>query len=551
MSRLISTFILLCILFVPAATCYCLTYDDTVARIIREKLGNPPFSNGLYVGSCQISSLKVLPEVYRRREYLPVWTNADSVQNLMDAIQNSYQEGLDPNDYHINDINNLQKNIRSSISPDPSLTASLDILLTDAFIRLANHTNCGKEDPASSHPQWNLERKIDDIDPVEFIENALESQSLEQAINTWKINHPFYSRLKSALADYRALRDKGGWDKVPDGPALKKGMSDQRIPLLRKRLALTDNLTASPDPLVFDDALEHSVIQFQKRHGIKEDGVVGKKALEALNVPLEERIDQIRVNLERARWVLRNLDDSFVLVDIAGFRVFYQKNNKIVWSCKAQVGQPYRDTPVLKSKITHIEINPFWVVPPTIFEKDILPEVQKNPGYLKKKNIVALDSSGRPVNPRKIKWSLYPGQNFPYTLRQNPGKDNALGRIKIMFPNEYFVYLHDTPHKELFSQEDRTFSSGCIRIEKPFELAELLLADPLKWNLSSLMKVVSSSKTKTLYLPRTVTVLLLYWTVEVDEEGIVYFKKDPYNRDTKVLEGLGYDWEITTSIKNQ
>jgi murein L,D-transpeptidase YcbB/YkuD len=352
------------------------------------------------------------------------------------------------------------------------------------------------------------------------------------------------------LAEYRALREKGGWEALPPGTTLRKGMMDQRIPALRKRLAMTDALLDSTDPMVFDESLEQAVIRFQRRHGLKEDGVVGRNVLDALNVPAEERIDQIRVNLERARWVLRHLDDTFVLVDIAGFRVFFQKNNQIVWSCKAQVGRPYRDTPVFKSRITHVEINPTWVVPPTIFEKDILPGIRKDRRYLKKKNITVLDGKGRPVNPLSINWSLYPRQHFPFTLRQDPGKNNALGRIKIMFPNKYFVYLHDTPHKELFAQEERTFSSGCIRIEKPFELAELLLGDPDIWNQAGFMKAVRSERTRTVFLPGPVTILLLYWTVEVDDDGVIYFKRDPYNRDREVLEGLGRDAEITPAIKN-
>ena len=288
-------------------------------------------------------------------------------------------------------------------------------------------------------------------------------------------------------------------------------------------------------------ALRQAVIHFQHRHGLKEDGVVGKETLAALNVPVEDRIDQIRVNLERARWVLRDTGNPFVLVDIAGFRVSFNKDNKAIWSCKAQVGQPYRDTPVFRSKITHIELNPAWVVPPTIFKKDILPAVRKDPSYLDKKGLKILNSQGSEVNPKTVNWSLYPARPFPYTLRQNPGARNALGRIKIIFPNPYSVYMHDTPHKELFASEERTFSSGCIRLEKPFELSELLLDDPSRWSPENIMKAAESGKTRILTLPRPVTILLLYVTVEVDKDGIVYFKKDPYNRDSAVLDGLGRD----------
>jgi murein L,D-transpeptidase YcbB/YkuD len=188
-----------------------------------------------------------------------------------------------------------------------------------------------------------------------------------------------------------------------------------------------------------------------------------------------------------------------------------------------------------------MQLNPAWVVPPTIFEKDILPAVQKDPSYLNKKDLRVLDSKGARVNPKTLNWSLYPARPFPYTLRQKPGAQNALGRIKIIFPNPYSVYMHDTPHKELFASQDRTFSSGCIRLEKPFELAALLLDDPTRWSAESIMEAGESGKTRTLVLPRPVTVLLLYVTVEVDKDGVVFFKKDPYDRDRAVLDGLGRD----------
>jgi L,D-transpeptidase YcbB len=542
--RILITF-LLGFMLMPAGACLAQTFDDAVAVIIHEKLGETSIPGGLSVGTCQISSLRVIPELYKRREYHPIWVNSQSVLQLIHAIEETYEDGLDPQDYHLEEIRQQWSTTRTIKPPDPSLSASLDLLLTDAFVRLANHSNCGKEDPLTFHPQWNLDRKIADTDPVVFIEQAIASPSLEQTFNTWKISHPSYSRLKAALGAYRAIRDAGGWEAVPPGPTLRKGMIGPRVSALRHRLAITDELKESEaDPLTFNEALQQAVIHFQQRHGLKEDGVMGKETLAALNVPVEDRIDQIRVNLERARWVLRSPGDPFVLVDIAGFRVFFNKDNKPIWSCRAQVGQPFRDTPVFRSKITQIELNPAWVVPPTILNKDIIPAVRKDPTYLGRKGIMILDRTGAQVNPENVDWSLYPGRPFPYTLRQNPGAGNALGRIKIIFPNPFSLYMHDTPHKELFASKDRTFSSGCIRLEKPFELAELLLDNPSRWSRENIMKAGESGKTRDLTLPRPVTILLLYVTVDVDEDGIVSFKKDPYDRDGAVLDGLGRDSDI-------
>jgi len=529
-------------LLIQGGTCLAQSFEDVVSEVIRQKVGDSPDITELKVNGCQVSSLSVLPELYKHRLYRPIWVSEESIGQLVHAIEDTYLEGLNPEDYHLSDIGRLQKSIREKPLSDPKIAADLDILLTDAFIRLTYHSFCGKEDPLTYHPQWNLAVKIDDTDPVAFIEKEVAASSVAQAISGVKIHHPYYEGLKKALAEYRSIRDGGSWEAVPEGLSLKKGTIDPRVALLRKRLSVTGDLSdSSMDPMTFDGVLEQAVIRFQRRHGLKSDGVAGKGTLTAMNVTVDDRIDQIRVNLERARWMLHDLDKQFVLVDIAGYRVFFYKENKAVWSCKAQVGQPYRDTPVFRSSIIHVEFNPSWIVPPGIFRKDVLPAVMKDSKYLSQKDLSVIDDRGAIVDPNSINWSRYADMPFPYRLRQNPGENSALGRIKIFFPNEYLVYLHDTPSKALFEEEERTFSSGCIRVEKPMELAELLLDDPVRWGMEGVIQAVESGKNQKVSLPRPITVLLMYWTVEADEEGNVYFKKDPYNRDKPVLDGLGRD----------
>lgn len=541
---------LVCVLLWPACAGRCQSLDEVVAGTIRSKLEESEGIAELNVSGCRVSSLVVIPELYKRRNYQPIWTNAASVEQLVGAVGETYLEGLDPDDYHLRDIERLQGLIDAGTPADPKVAAALDLLLTDAFIRLVYHSICGKEDPVTYHPQWNLARDIDDKDPVQFMEDMITSKSVGQRIREAKIQHPYYERLKRALAEYRTLRSVGGWNTVPGGPALKKGMIDPRVADIRKRLAVTGDLSGtSTDPMTFDGALEQALMRFQTRHGLKADGVAGKGTIEAMNVPVDDRIDQIRVNLERARWMLHDLDDRFVLVDIAGFRVLFYQGDKVTWSCRAQVGQPYRDTPVFRSAIQHIEFNPAWIVPPGIFKKDVLPGVLKNPRYLREKDLSVIDSRGAVVDPRTIVWRQYLNKPFPYRLRQNPGENSALGRIKIYFPNEYLVYLHDTPSKALFEEQDRAFSSGCIRVEKPFELAELLLDDPVRWDLGKIIQAAESGKNQKVPLPRYISILLMYWTVEVDEGGTVHFKKDPYGRDGPVLEGLGRDAGIRPMMR--
>jgi murein L,D-transpeptidase YcbB/YkuD len=316
-------------------------------------------------------------------------------------------------------------------------------------------------------------------------------------------------------------------------------MSDERVPVLRARLIATQDL-ATPDMHLptFDDAVEAGVKHFQRRHGLETDGVVGQKTLAALNVPVEARIAQIRANLERARWMLHDLPDTYIMVDIAGFSVRVYRNDTVVWETRAVVGQPYRMSPVFRSTLTYLDLNPTWTVPPTVLEEDLLPELRRNPHHLAEKDMQVIDYEGNPVDAGRIDWGRYTSRSFPWLIRQRPGPQNALGRIKFMFPNRHAVYLHDTPGKALFAKPERAFSSGCIRIEHPVELAELLLQGNSGWNRGLLLQAIDSMQTRTVTLDEPMAILLMYWTVSVNGDGTVLFSRDIYERDPPIIRGL-------------
>jgi murein L,D-transpeptidase YcbB/YkuD len=243
--------------------------------------------------------------------------------------------------------------------------------------------------------------------------------------------------------------------------------------------------------------------------------------------------------------VLHEIHGEFVLVDAAGFDVSYFRDDEPIWTSKVIVGRPYRETPIFKSLITYVVFNPTWTIPPTILVKDKLPVIKRDPGYLVRNNIRVIDASGRQVNPYSVNWSRYGAGNLPpYQLRQDPGEDNALGLVKIMFPNPYMVYLHDTPSKSLFDQDQRTFSSGCIRVERAFELAELVLNDPVNWTQATMAEVVASRKMRTVYLAKPVPVLILYWTAQPRPDGQVLFRNDVYGRDPPTLAALDSDFRL-------
>ena len=512
-------------------TGYALATDHTIAEIIRNKVEQIRTTETLQIDDVQIASITVLPELYENNGFQRLWTNSQNVEDLFKAIRTIDEDGLRPDDYNFTNIEKLQSQIDSGTPSDPALLADFDMLLTDSLIRLGYHLIFGKVDPEDHHPHWNLAVEIDDDEPVVAIQEILDAGNLAKEIEALRPQNIIYNQFKSALKKYRAIKTDGGWEPLPEGPTLKKGMKDNRILLLRKRLKITSDLEAdASNSESFDDQLEQAVIRFQNRHHLTADGAVGKQTLAALNVPVEDRIDQIRINLERARWVLHAISGQFVIADIAGFEVFVYQDNEIVWTSRVQVGRPYRRTPVFKAEIKYLDLNPTWTIPPGILAKDILPAVKKDPNYLKNRNIKVIDRTGKAVNQNKIKWSKYTGRNFPYQLRQDPGPANAMGLIKIMFPNKHLVFIHDTPSKSLFERTDRTFSSGCIRTEKPFELAELLLDDPDKWNTESFKQAIDSGRTQTVMLPKPVPILLFYWTAAVEPDGTVRFKKDPYKK---------------------
>ena len=523
--------------------------DRAVNDAIRARVETLQSGSDLVIQGATVASTTVLPALYQRRDFAPVWTNPRAIKQLFDAVRNIDEDGLDPEDYHLATLEKLQTEVGSEASVNPARRADLDVLLTDSLVRLGYHLLIGKVDPVELDGNWNVNRTINGRDAVLALSSAIAEGSVDNLLAAVRPQHMYYRHLQNALARYRAIAAAGGWPGVPAGPTLKSGMSDPRVIALRTRLSVTQRMPgADAQSALFDAALEDAVKVFQRQHGLAADGAVGKATLAALNMPVESRIDQIRVNLERARWVLHDMPEEFVLVDIAGFNVRYIRDGQTLWQARAQVGKPYRRTPVFKSRITYLEMNPTWTVPPTILRNDVLPAIKRDIAYLKQKNMKVIDYNHNVVDPTSIDWSRYRGPDFPYLIRQDPGPNNALGRIKFMFPNEHLVYLHDTPSKSLFERTERAFSSGCIRVENPYQFAELLLDDPNTWNRRAITQAIDSELTRKVTLPRPVTVLLLYWTVAPDDSGDVIFKQDIYGRDAGILAGLNSELSLNQQV---
>ena len=530
---------------------FCFAQTDRANVIIEDRIDELWTTGKLNIGYANIASKHWLPALYERNGFQLLWQNPQNVKDLLTDVGRVAEEGLNPEDYHLSQLLVLKLRLDENKSPDPSLLADYDILLTDSLVRLCYHTQFGKVDPESLDPAWNMTPQIHNKNPVAAIEKRLRTGSLAKGLNNIRPEIDYYQLLKGVLKKYRDIQDAGGWEPVPEGPTLKPGMTDQRIPLLRKRLSITGDYEGTvTDSEHYDEDLKEAVMLFQYKHRLKADGAVGKNTYASLNIPVKKKIEQIRVNLERARWVFQKEPSDYVAVDIAGFRAYHFEGINPNWSSKVQVGKPFRKTPVFKSKIKYIVFNPTWTVPPTILEEDILPRIKKNPGYLSKMKISVIDRNGLTVDPSSVNWSKY-SKNVPYTLRQEPGPHNALGRMKFIFPNKHFIYLHDTPSRSLYGRKDRAFSSGCIRVEKNIELAEILLNDPENWNRKRIQELLDTNKTQRVNLSKPKPVMLLYLTVWFDENDNFIFMRDVYERDPAVLEGLNEEFTIwqTRAIK--
>jgi murein L,D-transpeptidase YcbB/YkuD len=486
------------------------------------------------ISSIQGAEVALIPELhefYSRRGFRPAWTNRESVKQLLKAIADSEADGLDPSDYHATELQALAKETDRSGAP-PVAFAQFDVLLTEALLRLGYHLTFGKVDPESNDPQWNYGRTIAAVSLEDGIEEMINSGSLYERIEALKPTHNLYKRIKRELARFRTI-DVTKEALVSAGPPLRVGDNDARVLALRARLKQLGDLPASApsDSPHFDVEVEAAVKVYQQRLGLLDDGIVGKTTVAELDVPIAKRILQLRVSLDRGRVLLQDLPEDFIVVNVAGYTIYLVHGQQVVWNARAQVGKPYRQTPIFRSDITYLVLNPTWTVPSGIIEKDILPEARRDPKAITRRGLKVIDRSGAELDPTSVDWSRFKTGHIPYLLRQDPGPQNALGRVKFMFPNPYQVYLHDTPSKTLFERAERPFSSGCVRVERATELADLLLKDQKGWDRAAIASSLEKGKLQNVTLARKMPVLLTYWTAWVDAEDRINFRRDIYGRD--------------------
>jgi murein L,D-transpeptidase YcbB/YkuD len=384
------------------------------------------------------------------------------------------------------------------------------------------------------------------MDVVAYLQQALHEQTLAASLHRLVPSEGGYLRLREALRRYRHIASRGGWRKIASGQLLRLGDRSERVADLRFRLWVTHDLKSSRSlkvgeagslsqeaDKVFDAEVEQAVQSFQRRHGLEVDGIVGPNTLEALNVTVDDRIRQLGLNLERWRQRGPDFGERYLYVNIPDYTLHVVEDGRSTMTMRVIVGKPQWRTPTFRSAMTHLVLNPYWVVPQRIGREEIIPRVQENPEYLDTQQMELIEGWGataRVVDPSIIDWTAVSEKKFPYRFRQQPGRWNALGRVKFKFSNPYSIYIHDTPARSLFAKPQRAFSHGCVRLEHPLELATFLLRET-SWTPERIGQMLDRGQQSYVNLPRPIDVHIVYHTAWMDESGVIHFRPDIYGHD--------------------
>jgi murein L,D-transpeptidase YcbB/YkuD len=465
-----------------------------------------------------------------------LWLASSRANALISRLKNAEADGLDPNDYPSKQLATISA---TGPSADKRGLAIIELYFSSAFLEYASDLKVGRFLPSKVDPNFFIESRT--IDQQAALKDLAQTDSIDRFFDAWQPPGQRYAALRTVLAKYRALAAKGGWNTVPLGESIKPGMSDPRIPAIRARLSLTDVASGevgTAEGQLYGNALVEVVKRFQARQGLEGDGVIGSTTIVAMNVPVQERIKSIILAMERLRWMPENLGQQYLIVNIAGFELRRVNAGKVEERMAVVVGKPYHRTPVFSDRIRFLEFNPYWNVPPDIAVNEELPVLRRNPAGLSAQGFEVVRGN-QVSDPSSVDWSSVGPGHFPYQLRQRPGPNNALGRVKFMFPNPHNVYLHDSPARNLFERNVRAFSHGCIRLSRPLDLAEQVLrvGGVQGWTKERINDVVASTKNTVVNLREPLPVHITYLTAWADD-GVANFRQDIYGHDAKLLAAL-------------
>ncbi|HQS84136.1 MAG: hypothetical protein B7Y25_04410 [Alphaproteobacteria bacterium 16-39-46] len=486
-----------------------------------------------------------LLKLYAKVGFQPLWFTEDRKSTCASAVikmlEKADEEGLEIAEYAP-----FLKKLEGYVGADASKQETAaqedllraDILLSYVLLQYISDVQGERVSPKKIDKVLYLDNpKIDEpLLLLDLLQKAPENTC--EWLEKLSPQNPEYKALKGVLKDLKSQQVQGKEEKIlSSGPTLKKGSSGKRVLELREALASRGyNSGGTSD--IFDESLETIVKAVQKNLGLSVDGVVGQDVQEHLSKRIEDKINQVIVTLERWRWMPEVLGSKYVLVNIPEFEARTYENGQHIFTMPVIVGRTYRETPVFSSEIVNVIFNPTWNVPKLIAVQDELKDVQKKGAdyFISKK--IHVYKNGTEVDPRRVNWSEVTKQNFDFHLKQDSGKDNALGRIRFTIISPFDVYLHGTPKQELFDKTKRTLSSGCIRLEDPLKMAEFIFGKDSKWTAESIQNAIDAEKTETIPLQTPVKVYIQYFTVFVDQSGTPRFMEDVYGQDKEILKAL-------------
>jgi murein L,D-transpeptidase YcbB/YkuD len=487
---------------------------------------------------------KLTQTFYEKRGHQPAWIEDAAPRPQMEALSKALwaaeHEGLDPQLYNVSLLDarrhEASKGFLTKQGFNPAEAGTLDVWLTYLYLKYSSDLADGLSDLAKADPTWKI--VPEKFDPLAHLEQALEQGNITESLDALKPENEQYKSMRQALAEYRRVAKNGGWGTVPANLKLKPNQNHAGVPALAKRLAATGDyegtVPADGQPAAYSPELVEAVKRFQRRHGLQDDGIVGAPTVAELNVPVDQRIAQLELNLERWRWLPNDLGERHILVNIPEYRLEVWEGNKVPLTMRVVVGKEDTQTPIFADTMTHIVFSPYWNVPPDIAQGETLPSVMSDPTFLQRQNMEVVDKSGNVLDPSMIDLS----DPSAYRFRQRPGASNSLGLVKFMFPNQFNVYLHDTPADSLFARATRSYSHGCVRVEQPTQLAEYLLRDQPEWTSARINEAMHAGEEKHVKLKTPIPVYLGYWTARVSPDGIVQFRKDIYNVDSRLTKLL-------------
>jgi L,D-transpeptidase YcbB len=461
---------------------------------------------------------------------------SDRGEDLLDAIREAWREGIDPEAYRDSTVDGALARLERT--RNALAAARSELLLSDAFLRLADRLARGSGDAPRAGLTWDIDPG--EVDHAQLLRNLADGSSPGEELEELRSRLPWYEPMVEALDVYREIEQNGGWPKVPTGQSVALGDTSAAVAAVRERLAASPDehvrelAEGADEPEVFDERLAGAVAAFQEHHGIAVDSVVGPGTLAAMNVSAAERVAELRLNLDRLRRLPPELGSRAILVNVAGYELVVLEGDEPVMQMDVVVGQPEWRTKIFEGELEYLVVHPYWHVPASIEAAEILPAVREDPSYLEREHLVVVDpadSYGPAVSTDDIDWDDVDPESFPYDFRQEPGPWNALGAVKFMFPNEYNIYLHDSPARELFQRHERAFSHGCIRVEKPLELARYLLEHASDVRPDELDDLLAEDERTQIDLTETIPVYIAYFTAWVDADGAVHFYPDVYDLD--------------------